>query len=130
MGSLADSRLYPRIPCRVLWMNVFLMYLLRLRSLNNLEQVSRDKEAWRAWAGGEPPSPEAIGYSFTRFDCEGLRRGLRRVAKKLGRNKVLSLGKVKGMTVVSLDGHETFSSYRRCCPECSDFCIQKVRFSP
>jgi hypothetical protein len=100
-------------------MNVFLMFLLRLRSLNNLEQVSRDEQAWRVWAGGEPPSPEAIGYSFTRFDCDRLRQGLRRVAKKLGRNKALSLGKVKGMTVVALDGHETFSSYHRCCPECS-----------
>ncbi len=106
-------------------MSVFLMFLLRLRSLNGLEQDARGSRDWMKWVGGKPPSADTVGYVFSRFDGEGLRGGLRSINRKLGRNKAFELGKVKGMAVVSLDGHELFSSTCRCCPHCSERRVKK-----
>jgi len=100
-------------------MSVFLMFLLRLRSLNSLEEEAREESSWGRWVGAKVPSADTIGYTFSRFDCDSLRSGLRFINRKLGRNKALYLGKVRGMTAVSLDGHELFASYSRCCPACS-----------
>lgn len=100
-------------------MSVFLMFLLRIRSLNSLEQEGRHKKVWRRWVGGDVPSADTLGYVFSRFNCTTLRKALRSINRKLGINKALYLGKVSGMTVVSVDGHEIFSSFSRCCPQCS-----------
>ena len=100
-------------------MSVFLMFLLRMRSLHSFEQEGRNKTVWSRWVGGDVPSADTIGYVFSRFDCTLLRETLRSINRKVGLNKALYLGKVNGMIVVSIDGHEVFSSFSRCCPECS-----------
>ena len=116
--NLRDKRIYPVIPTRRVWLSVFFLFLLRFRSLNSWEEDSRQKIVWEKWIGGEPPSADAVGYVFSRFDCSSLREGLHLINTKLKRNKILEVGRVNGLLVATVDGHELFSSFHRCCDSC------------
>lgn len=73
---------------------------------------------WKRLLGCRPPSPDTLGRVFALMDVEPLRNCLADMAMRMKRMKVLTQAKVAGLFVVAFDGHETFSSYRRCCPEC------------
>ena len=50
------------------------------------------------------------------MDSQPLRRFLCDIAHQLKRNKALS--SLEGWYVAAIDGHEFFSSRKRCCPDC------------
>ena len=118
IGYLKDNRMYPVISTRQVWLSVFFLFILRFRSLNDWEQESRQRPVWQEWLGGESPSADTVGYVFSRFKCSGLREGLFRINEQLKRNKVLESGKIRGLLVAAIDGHELMSSFHRCCPKC------------
>ena len=118
INELRDSRIYPEIPTSRVWKSGFSLFLLRFRSLNSWEEESRDNEQWQGWLGGKAPSADTIGYTFSRFQCAGLRKGLVAINTKLKRNKVLEASKINGLLVAAVDGHEEMASYHRCCPDC------------
>ena len=89
----------------------FLMAVARLGSLNALEQDKRNP-FWRRWLGASLPSADTIGRVFARLDQAGLRSTVHAVYDRLKRNKALD------GAVLILDGHETVSSYLRCCSGC------------
>lgn len=120
LSQLRDERRNPSIPADVVLRSAFLMFVLRLGSLNALEQYLRHggKRATE-WIGGTP-SPDTVGYSASRFDLDRLRDMLRQIYLKLRRNNALKSLSIGGLKVLAIDGHELFSSYNRCCPLCSE----------
>jgi len=122
LGHLRDSRHSPPISTQTVFYCVFLLFVLRLGSLNALEAHYRTGSRRRTWAGhlGQaPPSADTLGYSLMRFDCETLRQMIHQVYRRLQRNHLIGQIRLDGWLIVALDGHELFSSYSRCCPQCS-----------
>jgi hypothetical protein len=74
VAVLRDHRVDPQIPAPTVWKSVFLMFVLRLGSLNRLEQELRRPGGWRKLLGGRPPSADCVGYSLCRFSRERKRQ--------------------------------------------------------
>ncbi|MFQ6094338.1 MAG: transposase [bacterium] len=122
LQTLRDSRHHPLISCQTIFYCVFLLFVLRLGSLNALEayyQQRPRRRRWQAHLGQVPPSADTVGYSLMRFDCGRLREMIRGVYQRLQRNHLLGQIRLSGWSIVALDGHELFSSYSRCCSQCS-----------
>ena len=123
LGHLRDGRHCPSISTQTVFYCVFLLFVLRLGSLNALEAHYRERRRRRRWQAHlcqtPPPSADTVGYSLMRFDCETLREMIHGVYKRLQRNHLTSQIRLGGWSIVGLDGHELFSSYSRCCPRCS-----------
>lgn len=114
--KVSDSRPKAQIPTKVFPAAFFAMFSCRLPSFNELEQ-HRDKSSWRHWLGGSPlPSADELAYASERIDPGGLRACLGHVHSRLKRNKVLAPR--HGWMLAAIDGHETISSYKRCCEDC------------
>jgi hypothetical protein len=113
-----DSRPKAQIPTAVFPATFFLMFCCRLPSFNELEQhKDRSKGSWRRWLeGSRLPSADELAYTSERLDPEGLRDCLGHLYGRLKRNKVLEPR--HGWMLAAIDGHETNSSYKRCCKSC------------
>lgn len=113
-----DARPRPLIPTEVVFRSTFLMFTLRLPSLNALEQYLRhaDKRV-EEWIGGTLCA-DTVGYCASRFDLDTLREILRQIYLTLRRNNALKPLLIGGLKTLAIDGHELFSSYNRCCPVC------------
>jgi len=114
-SSALDSRPRPQIPTAVVVRAVFLMMAARMGSLHALEQEQANR-GWPGWLGAVLPSADTVGRVFARMALESLRLAIRTLYGRFRRNKVL--GKTHGHSVLIVDGHESSSSYFRCCPGC------------
>ncbi|MDD5708510.1 MAG: transposase [Kiritimatiellae bacterium] len=92
------------------------MGLLRLGSLHGLGQ-SRRERGWPSLIGGGLPSARTIGRVMDALDVQDVRGVLRAVYSCRKRNKSLPAF-FGGWTGLILDGHESSSSFLRCCPDC------------
>ena len=115
---LRDARVDPQIPPPTVFRSVFLMFALRLGSLNRLEQELRRGGAWRKLLGGRPPSADTVGYSLCRFSLEELRVLVAGHHHQAWRNKAVKGRAGQRFRVVAMDGHELGSSEARCCDQC------------
>jgi len=106
----------PRIPTVRAVRAVVVMGLLRLGSLHGLGQ-SRGELGWLSLIGGDLPSARTIGRVADALDVQGMRDALRAVYSRRKRNKSLPAF-FGGWTGLILDGHESSSSFLRCCPGC------------
>ena len=61
--ELRDGRIGAQIPTADLWLSVFWMFVLRIRSFNALEQDLRLPRRWEKLAGRRRPSADALGYT-------------------------------------------------------------------
>lgn len=91
------------------------MIVARLGSLHALEQ-DRPRPFWLRWLGAPLASADTIGRVFTKLRVETLREAAHAVYERFKRNK--ALGPSQGHDVLIIDGHETNTSFRRCCPGC------------
>lgn len=91
------------------------MFWTRLGSLNALETVAGAR-FWRRWLKRPLCSVDTIANIHAVLDPDGLRQGIHHVYDRLKRNKALP--DLAGLAVAVLDGHESHSTYRRCCPGC------------
>lgn len=91
------------------------MMLCRMGSLNALQQ-QKSTAFWRRWLGRELPSADTIGRVFSQLDLDSIRCFIHHVYSRLKRNKALK--KTPGFNVLIIDGHESTSSYLRCCSGC------------
>src|SRR5262249_50084574 len=66
--------------------------------------------------GTPPPSVDSIGRIYDVMDSQPVRRLLGDIAHRLKRNKALN--PCEDWYVAAVDGHEFFSSRKRCCPQC------------
>lgn len=116
LAGVGAHRKNPRIPTERAVTSLVVMGLLRLGSLNGLEQ-SRAERGWESLIGGPLPSARTSGRVMERLDCDGLRRVLRHLYSRRKRNKSLP-GFFAGWVALILDGHENTASFLRACPDC------------
>lgn len=128
--TVRDGRAQPEIAGKTLWLAMLSLFVLRLGSLNALEQRVRDKsrrKKWKRLLGDRPPSAEAVGYFAERVDLDSLRLVLFFLYLHLQRNRHIRRFRIQGRLVLALDGHELFSSYYRSCEKCCQRRIQTAR---
>jgi Transposase DDE domain len=114
--TLTDCRLRPRIPTAAAFASVFTLFATRRGSLNGMEPDLRIPARLRGIVGPHPPSVDSIGRIYTLMDSPPLRQLLADIAHQLKRNKALR--SCEDWYVAAVDGHEFFSSRKRCCPHC------------
>jgi hypothetical protein len=114
--TLTDARLRPRIKTAAAFASVFTLFATRRGSLNGLEPDLRIPARLRGIVGADPPSVDSIGRIYDLMDSPPVRQLLADIAHQLKRNKALS--SCEGWYVAAVDGHEFFSSRKRCCPHC------------
>ena len=123
--ALCDRRVDPQIPAPTVFRSVFLMLVLRLGSLNRLEEELRRGGSWRKILRGRPPSADAIGYSLCRFSLDEVRTLLAEHHRQSWRKKAIKSRRGDRRRVVAIDGHELGSSEARCCDQCLIRNVQK-----
>jgi hypothetical protein len=101
-----------------LWLSVFWMFVLRIKSFNALEEGLRLPKRWGRLTGRRRPSADALGYGLCRFAVEPVRAMLQQHQKRAWRNKAVQGRRGQKMRLVAIDGHELYSSTARCCPGC------------
>ena len=114
LPTLTDSRARPRIPTAAAFAGAFTLFATRRGSLNGLEQDLRIPARLRGLVGRRAPSVDSIGRIYALMGSRPLRRLLCDIAHRLKRNKALT-GR-EGWYLAAVDGHELFSSRKRCCP--------------
>lgn len=118
MAELTDNRVRPQIDAGTIWLTGFIMFVLRMPSLNALENQFRASKIWRGSKQGKMPSADTIGRGFSCASLEPLRRMVRAVNKNAWRNKAIRQRVDQSHRVVAIDGHETSASRSRCCNQC------------
>jgi hypothetical protein len=116
LGNLTDARTYPHIPTAAVFASVFTLFATRRGSLNGLEQDLRIPARLRGIVGARVPSVDSIGRIYGLMDSQPVRQILCDIAHRFKRNKALT--SLEGWYVAAIDGHEFFSSRKRCCPHC------------
>lgn len=99
------------------------MTLSQWGSLNELEQ-RRGHRFWHRWIGADIPSADTVGEVSCVMDCDAVRRIIKKVYSQLKRNKTLKPAFEHGFSLI-IDGHESHSSYLRCCEGCLQRVIHK-----
>lgn len=120
-SQLEESRLRPQIELRGVVGGAFVMMAAQMGSLHALEQ-ERVNPFWRRWLGEDLASADTTGRVYCGLELEGLRSALYEVYRRLKRNKALR--QRHGFSVLIVDGHESSSSYLRCCQGCMKRHIQ------
>lgn len=92
------------------------MFIARLGSLNALEHT-RHSRFWSTWIAGKLPSADSMGRICAVLNHDDLRIANHELYTRLKRNKALP-SPWHGLVALVLDGHESHSTYRRCCAGC------------
>ena len=119
--DIEDGRVQPQITGPAVWFSMVVIFLLRLGSLNALEEMLRDprrRTKWARFLGDVPPSADTLGYFAERVHCDSLRRVLHAIYTCLQRNHQTTHLRIGGWVALALDGHELFASYYRHCDHC------------
>jgi hypothetical protein len=116
LARLTDSRTRPQIPTASVFASVLTLFATRRGSINGLEQDLRVPARLRGIVGARRLSADSIGRIYDLMDQPPQRQLLCDVAHRLKRNKVLTA--LEGLYVAAVDGHEFFSSRKRCCAQC------------
>ena len=118
VAQLHDARALPRIPSSSIWLCVFGMFVLRLRSFNAIEQELRLSRRWEALVGRRKPSADTLGRVLSLMPSDQLRRFLQQIQRRAWRRKAIHPRAGEAYRVIAVDGHEIGASRARCCPEC------------
>lgn len=118
VDQLRDRRQRPQIPTSNVWLSGFLMFVLRLKSLNGLEQELRRARHLESFVGKPKPSADTIGRAYSEFDCATLRRMKVEINRRAWRRKAMHTRVGESYRVVATDGHELWTSRSRCCQDC------------
>jgi hypothetical protein len=116
LPTLSDGRPRPRIKTAAVFAAAFTLFATRRGSLNGMEPDLRIPKRLRGIVGAQPPSVDSVGRIYAGMHSQPLRDLVRDIARQLKRNKALTSREDWYMAAV--DGHEFFSSRKRCCPHC------------
>ena len=105
--ALRDARTRPRIPTAAIWGSVLVLFVMRHRSLNGMEQEVRQPKRVERVIGKIKPSADRMGDVMGLMESDQLRAMLSGINHQLGRNKVLRND--WPLRVGVFDGHEFFS---------------------
>jgi DDE family transposase len=118
VDRLRDGRQRPQIPTANVWLSAFLMFVLRARSFNALEQELRRSKRGESFVGKQKPSADTIGRVFGGLHTDGLRQLVVMVNRASWRRKAIHLRADESYRVIAVDGHELWASRSRCCDRC------------
>jgi hypothetical protein len=104
------------VPAGVVIEALFLMFLGQFGSLNALDQ-SRANSFWSRRLGRRLPSADTLGRVASGVDPDRIRELLRDFYSRQKASKAVP-APVHGLIALVVDGHESMSSDRRCCPGC------------
>lgn len=122
LKKLRDTRRRPVIPTSAVFVSAWTLFTTARGSLNSIEKEVRIPSRLRGLVGSHPPSADTIGRVYRQIDSEPLRQMLSAINHQVRRNK--ALGPSGGLMIAAVDGHEFFSSRKRCCPYCQTRTIQ------
>ncbi len=122
LQTLSDTRLRPQIPAAAVFASAWGLFATGRGSLNRFDKEARLPSRLRAIVGPRIPSGDTIGRVFTQLDSGPVRRMLSSINRQVRRNK--ALGPSGTLMVAAVDGHEFFSSRKRCCPDCQTRTIE------
>lgn len=115
-ASVRDARVKPRIPVGLVINSLLIMLWTRLGSFNALEE-ERPGRYWRRWLGGDLRSADNLGAVAAVIQVDDVREVLRQHYALRRRKKTLK-PIAPGLWPLIFDGHESNSSFLRCCPDC------------
>jgi hypothetical protein len=119
LPTLRDGRRRPQIATARVWLCVFGLFVLRLRSFHALEQELRRPRRWGSWVGpGRLPSADTLGRVLDGMALPPLRALVSQVNRRAWRAKGLHRRPGETYRVVAIDGHELWASRARCCGQC------------
>ena len=118
VAQLTDGRLRPQIDTGRIWLTGFMMFVLRIPSLNALENRFGHGKLWPGANTDKMPSADTIGRGFSCMSMKPLRRMVVSINKNCWRNKAIHQRPGQSHRVVAMDGHETVASRSRCCDKC------------
>jgi len=105
--TITDKRKQPYLPTKNIFYSAFIMFALRIKSLNQLEENIRRSKRLGLICGGLTPSGDTIGRVFSLINTDDLRKMLRDINHRLKRNKVFQ--NELNLQFAAVDGHELFS---------------------
>jgi hypothetical protein len=119
VAGLPDTRRRPQIATATVWLCVFAMFALRLRSFNALEEELRRRRGWERWVGGRRlPTADTLGRVLAGTALEEQRALVATLTRRAWRAKAIHGRPGETYRVVAVDGHELWASRARCCAEC------------
>ena len=119
VAGLRDGRRRPQIATATVWLAVFAMFVVRLRSFNALEQELRRPRRWEGWVGARrKPSADTLGRVLATLELAGQRQVVATLNRQAWRRKTIHGRPGAAYRVVAVDGHELWASRARCCGEC------------
>jgi Transposase DDE domain len=121
-NSLTDSRKRPLIPTSSIFWFIFIIFIIRLKSLNSMDEFRIDKDNKKnleKLINGRFPSADTVSYVLKIFDITKLRQAIHFIYTSLQRRHVIAKFRIGGYLVLAIDGHELFSSRHRHCRNCS-----------
>jgi hypothetical protein len=121
-----DSRPYPAIPTRALFLSLLLGVIIRTGSYRDVAQQTKRRRWQHLIHWRQRISDDAFHYVSERFNLESLRQALAQVNRRLKANKALESCKIHGLLFLSLDANEHFHSRSRCCPGCCQREVQET----
>lgn len=116
LKTLSDTRQQPVIPTSAVFATAWTLFATARGSLNSIEKEVRIPARLRRLVGPHAPSADTIGRVYKQMGSQPLRQMLSSINHQVRRNK--GLGPGGELMVVAVDGHEFFSSRKRCCPSC------------
>src|SRR5438876_4821477 len=116
LQTLSDTRRRPQISAAAVFASAWTLFATARGSLNRFDKAARLPSRLRGIVGPRIPSGDTIGRVFVQLDSGPLRRMLSSINHQVRRNKALGPG--GRPRVAAVDGHEFFSSRKRCCPDC------------
>lgn len=122
LKTLSDTRQQPVIPTRAVFATAWTLFATARGSLNSIEKEVRIPARLRGLVGDHAPSADTVGRVYKQMDSQALRQMLSAINHQVRRNK--GLGPGGDLMMVAVDGHEFFSSRKRCCPYCQTRKIQ------
>ena len=107
LRKVEDGRIDPSIPKESVFFSLFLGFVTRVPSFNELESRNRDEFSNILL---KPPSADTLGYTLSRLNIEQLREVLVKTNNHARRNKVFRGGTIDGYNVCALDGTRLYST--------------------
>ena len=120
VAGLGERRQQPQIALATVWLSVFAMFALRLRSFNALEEdLRRRRRGWARWVGSARlPSADTVGRVLAGASLADQRAVVLGLGQQAWRAKSIHGRPGETYRVVAIDGHELWASRARCCAEC------------
>lgn len=119
INKVKDKRNNPRIPTATICFAVFIGFMLKIRSFNQLDDWLEHKDFRRiVSAKMKLPRIDVIRDSLKVMDVKDLEAFLKSVIKQSIKNKIVRKGTIDNHKVVGLDGVELFESINKSCENC------------